>query len=77
MYAFLMFTWLKSIYFERNFKMRDHYIAGGIAYCFILGLILEVLQYCLDMGRSFEVLDILANIAGTLTIVLIFKHKNN
>jgi len=77
MYAFLMFVWLKSIDFERNFKIRYYYVAGGIIYCLILGVILEVLQYRLAVGRSFDVWDIVANIAGALTVILLFKHKNN
>jgi VanZ family protein len=77
MYAFLMFVWLKSMKSDRNLIVSYYYIAGGLLYCTILGIILELLQYRLAVGRSFEVWDIVANIAGALTVILLFKHKNN
>lgn len=77
MYAFLMYIWLKTMDYNIRPEMRNYYLAGGIIYCFILGFILEILQYRLAAGRSFEVWDIVANIAGALTVVLLFKYKNN
>ncbi len=39
----------------------------------ILGLLMESLQYAYFIGRQFEFYDIIANISGSLTGVLIYK----
>ncbi len=44
-------------------------------FLFFLGIILEILQSSLDLGRSFDAFDLLANTAGIICGLLIFQPK--
>lgn len=40
----------------------------------VLGIVMEILQYTIFTGRSFEFLDIIANISGSVVgLIIIFK----
>ncbi|MGE5356245.1 MAG: VanZ family protein [Deltaproteobacteria bacterium] len=75
MYAFLMFIWIKSESNMKKFWIKKNYLASGLIYCFSLGLILEILQYFMFLGRSLEFFDIIANFSGTLSVFIFFKIK--
>ena len=53
---------------------------GIVIFCAVLGILLEVLQLEMRAGRHFEVLDIIANIIGSLlgvaAFTLFFKRKD-
>ena len=40
----------------------------------LFGIIVEVLQYFLNWGRSFDILDIITNISGSIIGVIIFNR---
>lgn len=74
-YAILVFFWSIALV-EKTTKIKAARIAfyGAIA----LGVILEILQWQLNVGRHFEILDIIANIIGSIIGLIafykIFKH---
>lgn len=41
----------------------------------LLGILIEVLQHFMNLGRSFELLDIVANTFGALTAYFILKKR--
>src|SRR5690625_7326350 len=41
----------------------------------LLGISIEILQYIMDLGRSFELLDIVANTMGALTAYYILRKR--
>src|SRR5690625_2248261 len=41
----------------------------------LLGISIEILQYIMDLGRSFELLDIVANALGALTAYYILRKR--
>ena len=45
--------------------------------CFILGLLIEIFQPILTYNRVFDLFDILANIAGVIMTISIFKLIKN
>lgn len=74
-YALLVFLWSITLV-EKTAKIKAARIAfyGAI----FLGVLLEILQWQLNMGRHFEILDIIANIIGSIigltAFYKIFKH---
>lgn len=78
---FFVFTFLLFRSFKRQYSiafLRLNYIFAGIVVGIIFGLIIESLQSMLNVGRSAELYDILANIVGTLVAwpaFLAFKIK--
>ena len=60
-------SFLLSIHWEEN-KHRVKIIIGLISY----GIFMEFFQHMLQKSRDFEVADILANLAGVLTAVLLY-----
>ena len=74
-YALLGFLWSLALK-EKTNKIKAARIAfyGGI----FLGVLLELLQWQLNVGRHFEILDIIANIIvsiiGLIAFYKLFKH---
>jgi len=74
-YALLVFLWSITLK-EKTSKIKAARIAfyGSI----FLGVLLEMLQWQLNVGRHFEILDIIANIIGSIIGLIafykIFKH---
>ena len=68
-YALLIFLWAASL-IEKTEKIRAARIAfyGSI----LMGVLLEVLQWQLNVGRHFEILDIIANISGSIAGLIVF-----
>ena len=74
MYGFLMLVWIKSIGATKDneiFKIPVY----GMIYCISLGILSEILQYLTKLGRSFEILDIFANVTGIVLVIIFFKYK--
>lgn len=46
-------------------------------YCSALGIFLEILQKCFDLGRNFDTFDVLANVAGAFVAVVIYRIYNH
>lgn len=74
-YLLLVYLWSMALS-EKTDKIKAARIAfyGGI----LLGIILEILQWQLNVGRHFEILDIIANIIGSIIGLIafykLFKH---
>ena len=74
-YALLVFLWSIALK-EKTSKIKAARISfyGAI----LLGVLLEILQWQLNLGRYFEILDIIANIIGSIIGLIayykIFKH---
>lgn len=65
-YTMLSFFWSGVFYNARNEKFFIIFL------CSSFGFLLEILQFYLFIGRSFELYDALANILGVLSGVLLF-----
>lgn len=57
-----------------NFKI-SHALVKAVCIALIYGTVIEVLQDKLTVSRHFDVLDILANVIGSLLAALIFILK--
>ncbi|HLV38754.1 VanZ family protein [Xanthomarina sp.] len=76
--AYALFTWLwfNAFYFKFNFnKIKGIFTTVVIAIVF--GIIIEVLQWLLTSSRSFDLLDILANVLGVLFTAFLLNSKIN
>ena len=65
-YTMLAFFWSGVFYNKRSGKFFIIFL------CSSFGFLLEILQFYLFIGRSFELYDALANILGVLSGVLLF-----
>ena len=70
--AYLVLTILWGVGLDKLQSNRAIHKALLITIC--LGVIMEVCQYAFFVGRQFEILDIIANISGSLVGVMIFKR---
>jgi VanZ family protein len=68
-YALMVFFWSMALV-EKTPEIKAARIAfyGAI----ILGVLLEILQWQLNVGRHFEILDIIANIIGSIIGLIAF-----
>ncbi|MEM9545436.1 MAG: VanZ family protein [Bacteroidota bacterium] len=68
-YALLVFFWSMALV-QKTAKIKAARISfyGSIA----LGIVLEILQWQLNVGRHFEILDIIANIIGAIFGLIVF-----
>ena len=70
MYSFFLGRYLS----ERNTK-HIFLMILCLAIPIFYGILMEVLQYYLSPSRSFDMLDIIANIIGSLTGLVLLKTK--
>jgi hypothetical protein len=75
LYAVLMFLWLRPRILVNESKNTNSLIVIGCIYSISLGIILEILQNYLEIGRSFDTFDIVANILGVVFIIFILNNK--
>ncbi len=73
MYFILMALWYFASKKILKTKRRK-FIITGVIFSIFLGIILEFLQKYLDIGRSFDTFDIVANITGVFFVFLINKN---
>jgi VanZ family protein len=74
--AYTLFTWLwfNTLYFKFNYS-KTKSIYRSIFLAIIFGIIIEVLQLLVTTSRSFDLLDILANILGVLLATILLNNK--
>ena len=65
---------LKLTFINMNLKSSG---ISSLMICFILGLLIEILQPVLTYNRVFDLFDILANIAGAISTISILKLIKN
>lgn len=70
-YSFLIGRYLLS---NSGNERRKILLTLGISVTF--GVLMEILQYYLSPSRFFDILDIIANIIGSIVGLLILKIKN-
>ncbi|MEZ4907380.1 MAG: VanZ family protein [Saprospiraceae bacterium] len=75
MYASLMIVWILSIKKPKEENNNSKYLIIGMLYCTFIGIFTEILQYLTNLGRSFEILDIFADITGILLVIIFFNYK--
>ena len=63
MYAIFVFLWSKLLS-QKVSRVKGARVAFYIS--ILLGLLMEVLQRMMEMGRHFDILDIIANIIGSI-----------
>ena len=76
--AYALFTWLwfNAFYYKFNFnKIKGIFTTVAIAIVF--GIIIEVLQGLVTSSRSFDLLDILANVLGVFFAAFLLISKVN
>jgi VanZ family protein len=70
-----IFTILIAFGFYKNKKViRKKELFNALIISSIYGIAMELMQYSFFPNRYFEVLDIIANISGSLMGILFFKH---
>ena len=65
---------LKKTFINMNLKSSG---ISSLMICFILGLLIEILQPVLTYNRVFDLFDILANITGAISTISILKLIKN
>ena len=65
---------LKLTFINMNLKSSG---ISSLMICFILGLLIEILQPVLTYNRVFDLFDILANITGAISTISILKLIKN
>lgn len=63
MYAFFVYLWSRTLSVKTS---RVKAARAAFYISIILGLTMEVMQWALNSGRHFEILDIIANIIGSI-----------
>ncbi|MEZ4798106.1 MAG: VanZ family protein [Flavobacteriaceae bacterium] len=71
-YGVLYFVW--QITLDAYKIPKAILIASGFAITY--GIILEVLQGTLTVGRTLDMYDVLANCIGVVIILIVYKYKN-
>ncbi len=72
--SMLMYQGTRSIPFDRRLKLTRW---AMLLYCSGLGIFLEILQKCFNLGRNFDTFDVLANIAGAVVAAVIYRIYNH
>jgi len=74
MYFILMILWIFSVVrLPKDKRVKKIFI--GVVFSVSLGLILEILQKYLEIGRTFDTFDIIANISGIVFVMIFLKNK--
>jgi len=74
MYAILMFLWMIAI--KKNTKPnRNNRVLYAVIFSVVLGIMLELMQKYLVIGRSFDTFDIIANITGVTFVIIFLNNK--
>lgn len=72
---------LSTDFQKRNWSkpVSDKLLLFSCLFASVYGVIIEILQGYMDLGRTFELMDIVADIVGAVVCSLIFRiiaHKN-
>lgn len=76
--AYALFTWLWFNAFYYIFKLgKIKSIYRTVVMGIVFGIIIETLQWLVTTSRSFDLLDILANVLGVLLAAILINSKIN
>jgi len=74
MYAVLMFLWMVAIKQKPIANIKGRLIFAA-AFSVALGIILEIMQKYLVIGRTFDIFDIIANMSGVVFVIIFLNNK--
>ncbi len=74
-FLYAMYTFLLGRYLTDKSWKKSQQNGVLIGLPIFYGILMEILQYYLSSSRSFDMLDIIANIIGSLTGLIILKIK--
>lgn len=74
-----VFTMLWYLYFRLQFKKKNKYKPFIVSFVLsvLFGVLIEILQQCCTLSRSGDVLDVLANMMGTIFAISLFIVLDN
>lgn len=72
-YAVLFFFVCMALQKGRLVHNTNASITWSFLYCMVLGVGMELAQLLMHVGRSFDILDLIANIIGTTMGVVAFR----
>jgi len=70
MYGVLCFLYLKAF---RKIRIPLNVMVLSSVIAVFTGIVIEMLQWIIDAGRCFELLDVMANITGVLITAFVIK----
>lgn len=70
----LLFIWMYYAFLHNNKVLNLKLIMITVLSCFVYGIIIEILQGLLVVSRQADLLDVIANLIGTLLGLLIFVN---
>lgn len=71
-HTILAFIWLNIIFIQNNQAINSKLIAITVISCVVYGIIIEIFQQLFIDTRKADLLDVIANSAGTLLGFLLF-----
>lgn len=75
MYGVLNLLILWGLHKMSRFNLTAFYLV--FTFCVLLGLLMEILQFSMTAGRSFDIYDLIANIVGIIIGSIIFYSSFN
>ena len=76
-YAIFSVLMLFGVFKARNKVPNNPNAILVVSICSVYGVLMELMQFTFFPGRYFEVLDIIANIIGSIVGLLVFKYIIN
>lgn len=73
----LIFLWMLYFYVKNDFQFSTKWVLLLFLSLMVFGIIVEILQYLLTDSRGADILDIAANVTGSLLGILFFKIAIN
>lgn len=71
---YTVLSFLTLFAFSKNFTFDNKFFLYSIIISALFGIVIELIQSIMNFGRSFELLDILANITGAFVGASIYKR---
>ncbi len=76
-YFILINLWMLYLYIKNDFQFNDKWILILLLSVLLYGIIIEILQGLLTISRSADILDVAANLIGSLIGIYFFKNIKN
>ena len=76
-YFILINLWMLYLNIKNDFQFNDKWILILLLSVLLYGIIIEILQGLLTISRSADILDVAANLIGSLIGIYFFKNIKN
>jgi VanZ family protein len=76
-YFILVNLWMLYLYLKNGFQFKDKWVLIVVLSVLLYGIIIEILQGLLTISRSADILDVAANLTGSLIGIYFFKSIKN